>query len=268
MSANLHESPAGRAELCDLAVAVAAEAGEFLSCHPDRTVEADSARDVKLRADFKTDALIHKRLAEASTYPILSEEQSAAYDPANDSGPRWIVDPLDGSLNYSRGLPMCCVSIAFWNGNEPLVGVIYDFEHEECFRGIVPEGTALLGRDSMQPGTAEKKSAAVLCTGFPAKADFSAEGLTGFVSLISDYKKLRWLGSAALSVVYVACGRVDAYHESGIQLWDVAAGLAILRAAGGAVQFSRRPDHSGWIVHAAGNTALLRDMTAGASVGD
>ena len=88
----------------------------------------------------------------------------------------------------------------------------------------------------------KKKKEAILCTGFPINTDFSEEGITKFVKQIQVYKKIRLLGSAALSLAYVACGRVDAYMEDNIMLWDVGAGCAIVKAAGGEIQIDNCND--------------------------
>ena len=87
----------------------------------------------------------------------------------------------------------------------------------------------------MQPSATTEVGAAVLGTGFPVKSDFSMEGLTHLIGKIQGYRKIRWLGSAALSLCYVACGKMDVYQEENIRLWDVAGGCALVKAAGGVV---------------------------------
>jgi myo-inositol-1(or 4)-monophosphatase len=200
-------------------------------------VEEDLERDVKVFADKNLESIIVKRLLEESSYPILSEESGLIGECKKNTDISWIIDPLDGSLNFSRGIPINCISIALWKGMEPLLGVVHDFNHNEIFSGIVGIG-AWLNRNPIAISKVTKKSKAVLCTGFPVSTDFSKKSLLEFIEDIRRYKKIRLLGSAALSLAYVACARADVYTENDIKIWDVAAGIAIVKAAGGVVKFA------------------------------
>lgn len=217
-----------------LAEEVARDAGEYLACTRGSLlkVTANRERDVKLAADHESEGRIIHALRERSTFPILSEESGMIQGTGPDQGARWIVDPLDGSLNYLRGIPLCCVSVGLWNNDDPLLGAVYDFRCNELFSGIVGIGAWLNG-DTIQVSQTQERREAVLCTGFPACTDLSSGPLHKFIDHVRQYKKLRLLGSAALSLAYVAAGRADAYYERDIRVWDVAAGLAIVRAAGG-----------------------------------
>jgi myo-inositol-1(or 4)-monophosphatase len=201
---------------------------------------SSEGKDVKVRGDLISETIILKQLQRCSTLPVLSEEKGKIGDFGSEQ-PYWIVDPLDGSLNFSRGLPLCCISIALWQKKSPLLGVIYDFNRNELFSGIVGQG-AWLNEQSIQVSTVKEKKNAVLTTGFPIRTDFSKEGILKFTNDIQQYKKVRLLGTAALSLAYVACGRVDAYHEQYIMLWDIAAGCAILQAAGGRFEIKEKED--------------------------
>ena len=197
-----------------------------------RSVATHFERDVKLEADRLAEERILEVLCEASPFAVLAEEGGTCPGSDPDSNLRWIVDPLDGSLNFLRGIPLCCVSVGLWRDDEPLLGVINDFNRDEVFAGIVGEGACLNGEDIRVSQVRESRQA-TLCTGFPAGTDFATDALTRFVNEVQDYKKIRLLGSAALSLAYVAAGRVDAYRERDIRIWDVAAGLALVNAAGG-----------------------------------
>lgn len=199
-----------------------------------KKIRSEFGRDIKVEADQQSEKILVDYLHERSEFPILSEESCLQKTTDADKEFIWIIDPLDGSLNYSRGIPICCVSIGLWQGDSPLLGSVYDFNNEELFAGIVGEG-AWLNQKSIKPSTTAKEEQAILCTGFPIHTDFSVNGLTAFVQQIRAYKKLRLLGSAALSLAYVASGRTDAYLEKDIMLWDVAGGLAIVKAAGGRI---------------------------------
>jgi myo-inositol-1(or 4)-monophosphatase len=204
-----------------------------------RKVHCDLPRDVKVKADQFLDDFIRDQLSQRTDIPIISEESFESQIFCD--GYQWIVDPLDGSLNFSLGIPICCISIALWDGFEPILGVIYDFNRDEIFEGIVGMEGRLNGKP-IKPGIIQGKSKAVLVTGFPVKTDFSNEALLNFVENIKYYKKIRLLGSAALSLAYVACGRADIYHENDIKLWDVAAGLAIVNSVGGKIKISSLTD--------------------------
>lgn len=222
-------------EMLQLAESAALLAGHALKDQRNTWagIENASGHDVKIKADRMAEEMIVNLLQRGSDHPILSEEAGLIGDGAG-RGRRWIVDPLDGSLNYHLGIPMCCVSIALYDDLEPILGVVYDFNHDALFSGQVAAG-AWLNHVPMQPSATTEIAAAVLGTGFPVKSDFSMEGLTRLIGNIQGYRKIRWLGSAALSLCYVACGKMDVYQEENIRLWDVAGGCALVRAAGGVV---------------------------------
>ncbi|EAI7420024.1 inositol monophosphatase, partial [Campylobacter jejuni] len=152
-------------------------------------------------------------------YNINEEEKKEIY---------WIVDPLDGSLNFSQDIPICCVSVALYKGNEPILGVVYDFYRDEMFSGLVGIGTWLNNKKISVLNIKKDKKQAVLATGFSTYMNYSRSELEKFITHIQEFKKIRLLGSAALSLAYVACGRVDAYYEKDIAFWDVAAGMALI----------------------------------------
>src|SRR6266851_4415081 len=216
----------------ELAEHAARSAGRSLRARSDLTVLSSKGKDIKLAADRQSEQMIVDVLRSNSTFSILSEETGEIGESPALHQPRWLVDPIDGSYNYKRGIPACCVSIALWTSQAPLLGVIYDFTREELFSAIVGEG-AWLNRDRLQITVARRRREAVLFTGFPVGSKRTASDLGRLAREMSAYKKVRMIGSAALSLAYVACGRGDVYHEDGIMLWDVAAGLALLRAAGG-----------------------------------
>jgi myo-inositol-1(or 4)-monophosphatase len=229
-----------------LATKTAKEAGcrlkEIKANHAVQVLDG-CGRDLKIKADRESEAYILGSLKAATPYPILAEETGGP-DSYDDSGPLWIVDPLDGTLNYSRGLPLFSVSIALWQGEHPALGVVYDIRHDELFSGVVGTG-AWCNREPITVSAVEKTNQAILATGFPVNRDFDSAPLQRFIKQVQDFKKVRLLGSAALSLAYLACGRVDAYMEEDIMLWDVAAGMALVKAAGGWVSV-RRSDRKKW----------------------
>jgi len=216
-------------------------AGKFLSESPSasRKINEDLIHDVKIEADIQSEKLILDFLKQRTSFSILSEE--AGMGVGRPSELTWIVDPVDGSLNYSRNLPMCCLSIGLWKNKAPLLGVIYDFNRNELFSGIA-NGGAWLNGHPISVSTINEKKNSILLTGFPVKTDFSTQRIKNFVDDIQSYKKVRLLGSAALSIAYVAAGRVEAYSENDIMLWDVAGGIPIVLGAGGKINLIQETD--------------------------
>lgn len=213
------------------------------SLDKNKKIVLDLRHDVKIKGDQDAGNFISEMLYKESGYPVISEEDILSHYIKIKSGYKWIIDPIDGSLNFLRGIPICCISIALWDGNTPLLGVVYDFNRKELFSGIVGKET-WLNKKVVKVSKIFEKSKAVLLTGFPTGMDFSKKSLTKFIGDIKGYKKIRLLGSAALSLAYVSCGRADFYHEKSIKIWDVAAGIALVIAAGGIVKLNTKRKNS------------------------
>ena len=147
---------------------------------------------------------------------------------------RQVVDPLDGTSNYLRDIPISCVSIALMNNNDPLLGVIYDFNHEELYCGH-NNSKAFVNDEEINVSSITLKKDSTLVTGIPAKANYSDKEFGEMIRDFQAWKKVRMIGSAAMAACYVASGKVETYKENGIFLWDVAAGAAIVSAAGGRI---------------------------------
>ena len=239
------------------AAARAAGAQLLSQMHDQQQVLDDAGRDIKLQADRDAEALILEAL-QPFGYPVLAEERGELGDVMTGDAPYWIVDPLDGTYNYSRVMPGCCVSIALARGMEPIVGVVYDFNRDECFGGIVGEGA---WKNGMPVAVAPSKPVAqsMLTTGFSTQGAVSEETLEQFLASARRFKKVRMLGTAALMMAYVACGRADAYSEDHIFWWDVAGGTALIRAAGGHVHFEPSPQHKWALYVRAANDPKLWD---------
>lgn len=204
-----------------------------------RTTTSSEDHDVKIRADVAAEEAILLILRGRTGYPVLSEECGEV---AGTGGYRWIIDPLDGTLNYQRGIPLCSVSVALWRGDEPVLGAVLDLADGSLYTGLVGVGAWKDGLPIAVSAVGTVREA-VLFTGFPAQSDHSTGALMEFVSKVRSFRKVRLLGSAALSLAFVASGKGEAYAEDGIRIWDVAAGLALVQAAGGRVQ--TRPGSDG-----------------------
>ena len=200
-------------------------------------INKNCGKDIKLQADINAEKVILDILSSETNIPILSEESGSLKTDSKNSC-LWIVDPLDGSLNFSRNIYLNCISIALWKKEMPIFGVIYDFLHDNMYVGEIGVGTTLNGRE-ISVSSVQSISKSVLCTGFPVYSNFDTNTLTDFVKQIQVFKKVRLLGSAALSLCLVAQGSVECYKENNIAIWDVAAGIALVIAAGGQVKFEK-----------------------------
>lgn len=229
-------------ELISLAKPILLDAGGILKKRIKNKDEIlyEVDKDIKISSDFLINDFIIEKLKKISGLPILSEE-SPHKNFVNKKGNYWVLDPLDGSFNYLKGIPFCCISLGLWCKEEPLAGIIFDFIRNELFEGII-NSKAKLNNNPIIVSNTDKKGRSVIGTGFPSFTDFSSNNLNNFILKIQEYKKVRLFGSAALSLAYTACGRTDAYSEDNIKFWDVAGGIPIVIAAGGYCNFKFKPD--------------------------
>ena len=202
-------------------------------------VISNEGRDIKLQADIESENIIKKYLKDNSDLPILAEESGANEDLGSSY---WVVDPLDGTSNYSRDFPICCISIALIHENEIILGVINDFNRNIIFEGST-ETPAMMNSKLISVSDISEKTKATLATGLPAKGSYKDEAMLALAKEFTQWKKIRMIGSAAMSCAYVASGQFDQYQENGIFLWDIAAGLAIIKAAGGNYHYKTYDDN-------------------------
>lgn len=216
----------------DVAVRTVKGAGRLLLELAEEPVEVMSevGHDIKLKADCLAEEHILGVLQKELPLPMLTEE-SGEHGELNGIRPMWVVDPLDGTFNYSRGLPLCCSSVGLWANEFPVLGAIYNFYRDELFTGIVGEGAWLNGKPIRVSGETVAAKAS-LATGFPHHQDFADPSILRFVRQVQDFKKIRMLGSAALMGAYVGCGWLDVYAEEDVWLWDIAAASAVALGAG------------------------------------
>lgn len=220
------------------------QAGQMLKQQARTDVDFMGGKDIKLAIDKESESIIISCL-EQSNIPILSEECGfwKGTEANLKSGKLWIIDPLDGSANYWKGMrELTCVSIALWEDGKPVLGVINRFCCDELFVGIVGEGAWLNDKPITTSATGQV-SQAVLATGFPLKRSYESSNLERSIKQIQNFKKIRMLGAAAIMGAFVACGRVDAYVEEEIMLWDIAASGALVLAAGGTVEIKQVEDY-------------------------
>jgi myo-inositol-1(or 4)-monophosphatase len=147
----------------------------------------------------------------------------------------WIIDPLDGTTNFIHGVPCFCISIALMRDHELIVGVVYEVNLDECFYAF-ENGGAFLNGNKISVSHTDKLKDSLLATGFPySNYSRMKEYMKVFEFLMHNTHGLRRLGSAAVDLAYVACGRFEGFYEYGLNSWDVAAGAFIVKEAGGKV---------------------------------
>ena len=205
-----------------------------------------SDTDIKVKADVEAENLIKSILSSRSNFPILAEESGKSKNELEETF--WVVDPLDGTANYTRDIPLCCVSIALMHNMEPVIGVVYDFNNNNLYEGSV-EGEAKLNESIIKVSDVNKPKEGILVTGLPNNTDYSDSALLKMVKDFQEWRKVRMIGSAAIASCYIASAKADVYKEFGTYLWDVAAGAAIVNAAGGKAEITNYRDNYQVDVH-------------------
>ena len=225
-----------------VARSAALAAGKILKTKKsDLNIETSSSeRDIKLEADVVAETLIKEIIEDESNIPILAEESGKSSENLGDIF--WVIDPLDGTANYSRDIPICCVSIALIKNLVPVIGVIYDFNNNDLYIGS-SEQEAMLNDKKISVSQTSKKHDGILVTGLPNATDYSDQAMINMVKDFQGWRKVRMIGSAAMASAYVASGKADVYKELGTYLWDVAAGAAIVNAAGGTANILNQKDN-------------------------
>ena len=218
------------------------QAGTLLRENFHRSKDIDEAHhhDVKLALDRESQDLITKVLLDAfPDYALYGEEGIAGNQ---DASLQWIVDPIDGTVNYLYSIPHFCISIALRERNqeEIVMGLIYDPMLDELWT-VEKGGPPFLNG---KPIACSKRTAleeSILFVGCGKDEESMATGLERFERASTRARKMRMMGSAALGMAYIAAGRLDAYIESRISLWDVAAGILLVESGGGKVDLTPHP---------------------------
>jgi myo-inositol-1(or 4)-monophosphatase len=219
----------------------AGAAGDLLrqNFHRPLRVNSAEAHDIKLEIDVQAQELITQMLLQEFPQHALYGEEGIVGDQSSEH--QWVVDPLDGTVNYFYRIPHFCVSIALRFKGEIIIGVIYDPMRQEMWSGQKGQNPRLNGekfRVSERADLAE----AVISVGLSKTGVMIQSNLPLLQQMIHRARKCRLMGSAALDMAYVACGRFDAYIEQGISLWDIAAGWILVESAGGSVDLRPRKD--------------------------
>ena len=224
-----------------IAKKAAIKAGNFLKKNKNNINKTlfSTNRDIKLQADIDAEKIIKDLIRKNSDFEILAEESGMSSDESQKN--LWVVDPLDGTANYSRNIPLCCISIAMLKDCKPVLGVIYDFNNDELYEGSINTNACLNGQE-IGVSKIKESQQGILVTGLPNDTDYSDEAMTKMIKNFQNWRKVRMIGSAALASAYVASGKADLYMENKSYLWDIAAGAAIVNAAAGEALISNQND--------------------------
>jgi myo-inositol-1(or 4)-monophosphatase len=234
------------------AKAAARAAGALMRKNLDATkkVNLHTSHDIKLDLDVRCQKLIETQLArEFPDVAVLGEEGESAH---KNPPARWVIDPIDGTVNYAYGIPHACVCIALQvrsnaksahmdDGYATVAGVIYDPFLDELWSAVAGDKARLNGKP-IRVSPRAKLDDAIAAMGYGKNEQTMAQAFRVFRRMSQSTRKMRNMGAAGLALGYVACGRFDAYVERGISLWDIAAGGFIVERAGGEFWRERMPN--------------------------
>lgn len=225
----------------DSAKEAARAAGGLLRANFGRPLQVDvnDAHDIKIELDRRSQTLIESMLLARYPDHAIYGEEGVRGDA--DSEYQWVIDPIDGTVNFFYGVPHFAVSIALRRNGNVIAGVIYDPMRDELWE-CEAGGPALLNGLPIRVSDRTELSDAIVSVGVSKTVESANAALPFFQRMVRSAKKCRMMGSASLDIAYVACGRLDAYIESQISLWDIAAGLLLVESAGGRVDLTPLPD--------------------------
>ena len=244
----------------EVAIETAREAGGILLTEFDRPVKISYKGEVDLvtQADKRSEQAIVARLRSHFPKHGIVAEEGGGTD--GESPFRWHVDPLDGTTNFAHGYPCFAVSIGLEEAGDLIVGVIYQPVSGELFTAVKGEG-AYLNQKKIQVSAIEKLATSLLATGFPSVKRAQNPNIRYYWDFTLRSHGVRRDGSAALDLAAVACGRFDGFWEFGLHSWDVAAGVLLVREAGGTVtQFDGQPYRFGDRELLASNSKVHSEM--------
>jgi len=221
----------------EIAIAVARSAGEKQRMAFGGALTVDEAldHDIKLRLDVECQELITASLLKKyPAHTVFGEEGGSDY---GASEYQWIVDPIDGTVNFFYNFPHFCTAIALQKNKETIIGVTYDPVRDEMFSVVKGDRPRLNG----QPVATSQRSSigeSMISTGFTKEKEHVDQSIDRIRYIAQNARKIRMNGCAALDMAYIACGRLDAYVELGVRLWDVAGGKLMIEEGGGKVDLT------------------------------
>ena len=247
-------------ELLGVAVEAARTAGALLRSRFERGPETEihsksTATDLASEADLAAEEAIRSLLASRRPDDALLAEEGGGDEALEPGRVRWVVDPLDGTINFLFRIPQWCVSVACEDERGVLAGVIFDPMRDELFAATL-DGPATLNGAVAEPRDAAPLAESLVVTGFAYDPSVRARQAEVVARLLPQARDVRRMGSAALDLAWLAAGRYDGYYERGVKWWDIAAGTLLCRRAG--LEVRDLPGRSGMPPGiAAGDAALL-----------
>jgi len=212
-------------------------------------------KEAKARADTIIEKILINKLL-VSGLSILSEESGLSKGESN-STLRFVIDPIDGTVNFVRGISNCSISVALFDGDLPVFGVLASYPSGAIAWGGKKIG-AFIDNLEIKVSSIDNSEKGILCTGFPSRFQFNSESIFRQMNLMSEFSKVRMLGSASQSLLQVAQGSAEVYAETDIMVWDVAAGLAIVEGAGGI--FSTSPGSCEYALDVIASNGLIDNI--------
>ena len=248
-----------KSEMLDMAVRWAREAGKIQLGYFRKTglrMETKSnVSDVVTQADKESEAWLLRQIGSVFPNHAVLGEETGMHE--GEGGYCWVLDPLDGTNNYSQGLPVFAVSIALCYREETILGVVYAPYLDELYTAVRGEG-AFLNGNPIRVSQKQELREAVLGTGFPYdKGTHPANNIDNLAALLPGLRGIRRMGAAAYDLCCVAAGFLDGYWELNLNLWDMCAGALIVEEAGGVVHHFRE-DRNVSII--AGNSGLVGEI--------
>lgn len=228
--------------LCEKVCRICRETGRFIRHEQKRlsfqSIESKGLNDFVTYVDKASETLLVSELkALLPDSVFLTEEKTVTQEQGEWC---WVIDPIDGTTNFIHGLPLFSISVALMHHSEVVMGIVHEVSHDECFYAW-KGGKAFCNGEEIRVSQREALKDSLLVTGFPYKDEGRIEAwMHLFIDLLKKSHGVRRLGSAAIDLAYVACGRFEAFYEYGLSPWDVAAGAFIVEMAGGKVS-----DYSG-----------------------
>jgi len=246
-------------ETCELAAR--AGAGELLSWRGRFEAREKAPADLVTDADLASQAAIRAEIAARFPHHLFVGEEKTSQVEVGDDDFVWLVDPLDGTTNYIHGYPCYAVSIAVARGRELLAGVIYDPLAEELFFAEQGIGAWCNGQ-RLKTSSVASVGEALVAVSLPPRVGPDTPDVADFIRMVQFSQAVRRSGSAALNLAYVAQGRLDAFWATKIHPWDVAAGVLLVREAGGVVTGRDGREFDLWRPHfvSAAGTELHGDL--------
>lgn len=224
-------------DLCNDVVEISRKVGRFL--HDERKlfkagdIEHKGTNDLVSYVDKSAEEQFVQALK--TLFPAAGFIAEEGTGELSESGINWVIDPLDGTTNYIHNIPFYCTSVALVDNKKPILGVIYDPSHDEMFSAASPLHSKLNGQ-SINVSEVRDFKDMLMVTGFPYESKGLLQANLDVIGTLTEKSRgIRRIGSAALDMCYVACGRFDGFYEYGLNAWDVAAGTCIVQQAGGVV---------------------------------